>query len=756
MTLIALLACQDNGVTVYHEPPAVNIFEPAEGTLYYEEQTVEFRAQVETINGSDVDTITHRWVADSSTICQETQVPADGIATYSSSFDTAGEYKVTVTATDPRLDRATDTVVINIAYNNPPEVTLHEPLDGEVLQSTDLVVFLATLADAEDEADQLEVQISSSQDGVLAVPDKGTTSGDYSGSAYLTGGSHLLTVQVTDTAGKTGQATATVRVNDPPDPPEVELSPDPAGSGESLVATITSEAVDPEGDAVTYRYDWYVDGAVYSSGTVPTVAAGVTQRSEYWEVFAYPYDGQAYGNPGSDALSIGNTAPSIDSVTLTPTPLLTLDDGVCTPVGWDDPEGDAEAYRYAWYHGGTLDKGQTTSTYPYASFVKGDTLRCEVTPYDDYDDGDSVSSPTVTIENTAPTQPTVTITPASPEPEDTLVCTVKPGSSTDDDGDSISFSYAWVQNGSTTSYTSASVSDTATAHNDIWECLITPSDGEDDGTYGSDTVTVTDVTAPDAPVISSIDEYRNDEDVALSGTCEASCTLTWYISDSTGSWTETSTCTSGGAISHTTYVTRGYETEIYATCTDAASNTSSDSNTVTTEACDPEDTYENTTGYGDTSSNPVDEWSALADDGSTTITIEGNVLSSADEDWYIISTTDDYSTDVSAGINYFNLEIELTEGSSTYEFRTYQTSYSSGGHVCSTSDAYTEFSWDQEDSGDGADHSIPSDDRYCGASGDASYNECSDFSDDWIVEVTRKSTATASCQHYELTINNGL
>ena len=216
MTLIALLACQDNGVTVYHEPPAVNIFEPAEGTLYYEEQTVEFRAQVETINGSDVDTITHRWVAESSTICQETQVPADGIATCSSSFDTAGEYKVTVTATDPRLDRATDTVVINIAYNNPPEVTLHEPLDGEVLQSTDLVVFLATLADAEDEADQLEVQISSSQDGVLAVPDKGMTSGDYSGSAYLTGGSHLLTVQVTDTAGKTGQATATVRVNDPP------------------------------------------------------------------------------------------------------------------------------------------------------------------------------------------------------------------------------------------------------------------------------------------------------------------------------------------------------------------------------------------------------------------------------------------------------------------------------------------------------------------------------------------------------------
>ena len=756
MTLIALLACQDNGVTVYHEPPAVNIFEPSEGTLFYEEQTVEFRAQVETLDGSDVDTITHRWVAGNTTLCEETQVPADGIASCVASFDTAGEYKVTVTATDPRLDRAADTVTVNIAYNNPPEVTLHSPVDGDVLQSTDLVIFQATMADAEDEADELIVQISSSQDGVLGVPDQGTTSGDYSGSAYLSGGNHLLTIQVTDTAGKTAQDTATVRVNDPPEAPTVEITPDPAGSGEGLVANITAEAVDPEGDAVTYRYDWYVDGAVYSSGTVPSVTTGVTQRGEYWEVFAYPYDGQAYGNPGSDAVSIGNTAPSIDSVTLTPTPLLTLSDAICTPVGWDDPEGDSESYRYAWYLNGTLDKGQTTSTYPYASFVKADSLRCEVTPYDDYNDGDAVSSPTVTVANTPPSAPTVTITPASPEPEDTLVCTVTAGSSTDDDGDSISFSYAWVENGGSTSYTSASVASTATEHNDIWECQVTPNDGEDDGTYGSDTVTITDVTAPDAPVITSIDAYRNDEDVTLGGSCEADCTLTWYISDSTGSWTESSTCSSAGAISHTTYVTRGYETEIYATCTDAASNVSSNSNTVTTEACDPEDTYENTAGYGDSYGDPVDEWGALADDGSTTITIEANVLSSSDEDWYIITTTDDYSTDVTAGINYFNLDIELTEGSGTYEFRVYQTSYSSGGHVCNTSDAYTEFDWDQEDSGDGADHSIPSDDRSCSSAGSASYNECSDFSDDWYVEVMRKSTASDSCQHYELTITNGL
>ncbi|MCP4918811.1 MAG: hypothetical protein GY913_18050 [Proteobacteria bacterium] len=758
--LLAILAsCSDQGVTVYHEPPAINIFKPADGSLYYEQEPIELAAQVETLDNTDVDEIKVSWTAGEKTVCEDTYVPADGIATCVASFDSAGEYKVTATATDPRLDRAADTVTLNIRYNEPPEVTLHAPEDADVLQSSDLVVFQASISDPEDEADQLTVTITSSADGALDVPTDGTTSGDYSGSAYLSPGDHLLTILVMDTAGKTAQDTATVHVNDAPSAPVVEISPDPAGSGELLEAAIITAGVDPEGDLVTYRYDWYVDGALHASGTVPQVATGVTQRGEYWEVQVFPYDGEAYGPAGTDAVSIGNTLPSADSVQLDPTPIYTLDDVICTPIGWDDPEGDTEQYRYRWFVNSFEDSGEATDTYPNGKTTKNDLIQCEATPYDSFGDGDPVLSPTATVENSAPSQPTLVISPASPEPEDTLVCNVTAGSSTDDDGDTISFTYLWVINGSGTSYTSASLDSSATAHNDVIDCQVTPTDGEDSGTYGSDTVTILDVTAPDAVVLDTLGTYRNEEEFSITGTCEANCTLDFYLSDSTGSWTETGTCTSGGAVAHTSYVTRGYETEVYATCEDSAGNVSSNSNTVTTTACDPEDTYENTSGYGDTYGNAIDEWASLADDGSVTITIEGNVLNSTDEDWYLISTTDDNSADLAAGYNDFNLAIELTEGSGTYEFMVYQSSYSSGGQVCnSTGDGYTQFDWDQEDTNDGTSgyDNAPGSDRYCDYSGTEGYNVCSDFSDDWYVEVLRDSSATPSCQHYELTITNGL
>lgn len=758
--LLALLAsCSDQGVKVYHEPPAINIFKPADGTLVYEDEQFELAAQIETLDGSDVDGIQVAWTAGDKVVCEDTFVPADGIATCVTAFDSAGEYKVTATATDPRLDRAADTVTINVRYNEPPEVTLHAPADGDTLQSSDLVVFQASISDPEDESDLLTVTVTSNADGTLDMPTSGTTSGDYSGSAYLSPGDHLLTITVLDTAGKTAQDTATVHVNDAPSAPVVEIIPDPAGSGELLEATIVEPGVDPEGDLVTYRFDWYVDGTMHSSGTVPQVATGTTQRGEYWEVQVFPYDGEAYGPAGTDAVSIGNTLPTVDSVQLDPTPIYTVDDVTCTPVGWNDPEGDTERYRYTWYLNGFEDSGEATSVYPNGKTSKGDLIQCEATPYDSFGDGDPAVSPTATIENTAPTQPTVSIAPSSPEPEDTLICSVTAGSSTDDDGDTITFAYAWVLNGTATSETSASVASTATAHNDVWECRVTPNDGEDDGTYGSATVTVLDVTAPDPPVLTSLDTYRNSEEVTVTGTCEANCTLTFYLSDSTGSWTETDTCTASSTLSHTTYLTRGYETDIYATCTDSAANTSTNSNTVTTTACDPEDTYENSSGYGDTYANAIDEWSALADDGSTTVTIEGNILNSTDEDWYLISTTNDNSADLAAGYNDFNLEIALTAGSGTYEFMVYKSSYSAGGQVCNTTgDGYTEFDWDQEDTNDGTTgyDTAPANDRYCDYSGTEGYNVCSDFSDDWYIEVLRQAGATPSCQAYELTITNGL
>jgi hypothetical protein len=162
--VLMMAACNgDDGLKVIHEPPVITIFEPAIGTTFFEEQLVTFKAEVTTLDGSDVTDVSHSWVAGEATICESTGVPADGIATCTTSFSDAGAYTITVTAINTRSDRATATVDINVAYNEPPTVQLIAPESGASLQSNDLVIFEALLADAEDEADELTVTVTSSK-----------------------------------------------------------------------------------------------------------------------------------------------------------------------------------------------------------------------------------------------------------------------------------------------------------------------------------------------------------------------------------------------------------------------------------------------------------------------------------------------------------------------------------------------------------------------------------------------------------------
>ncbi len=656
--ILALLAlgCRDDGVVIHAEPPLVNIFEPSDGSSFYEDEEIEFRAQLDVVDGTALDDLTHRWVSGNKTLCEEDYAPSDGIVVCFASFSKAGEYSVTVTAKSPMNDRATDSVPVVIDYNEPPGVEIISPDDGSIFQDASFIVFEADIWDLEDEADQLYVTLESSIEGDLGVEPYGSTSGQWTAAVEgLADGNHLLTITVEDTAGKTGQ------------------------------------------DSISLR--------------------------------------------------AGNTAPGLDSANIEPTPLYTLDDAECVPSGWVDDEGDPERYHFRWFLNSTEDTGETTEIYPYAKTIKGDQLQCEVTAYDEYENGDIVNSPTVTVVNTPPSQPVIAIVPPSPEPEEDLTCLITVPSQ-DDDEDAVTYEYTWYQNGNLVGALTGSVADSSyTEHTDTWECQVRAWDGEEYSAMSSDSVSVMDQTAPDAPVIDSLHPYRNDEDIELTGTCEADCALSFYFSDSTGTWTESATCDSQGTFSHPSYVTRGYSTDIYATCEDAAANVSTASNTVTTEACDPEDTWE--ASGGDSYSTAIGGFTTLPDNNSVTITIEGNALDSSDEDWYALSLTN-----TSSGTNDdnpFNLEVDLTSGSSVYNFTIYTAQNSPVN--CGTS-SYQSFDFYQYDQGDGS-HAPPSDTSKCSSSGSSLYNTCDDFAATYTIQVQRNSAASPSCEHYELTITNG-
>lgn len=747
-----LVGCSDKGVTVHHEPPAVTIRSPAEGARFYQGQSVRFEALATVFGSEDVTDLDHSWVTGTSTMCASMPVNADGTAFCDFAFTEVGEQTVTVTVVDNLLDSAKASVRVNIDENTPPSITLNSPQNGDAYAPGSLVVFDATVSDAEDSAEQLVVTVSSSIDGALTMDGTPSSSGAWTGAGSLSNGDHLITVRVTDTGGRSDQATATVSVNARPGAPGVVISPDPAISGLALTANITSPAVDPEGDALTYRYDWYLNGTLYQSGSNDTVARGVTMRGQYWEVYAYANDGFGYGSAGTDGINIDNSVPSVTSARIAPTTPSTSDDLTATGTGWFDQDGDSELYRYEWTRNGAVDASETTATYPAGKTTKGDVLQVKLTPYDAWGTGTAVTSASVTILNAKPTAPVVAITPTRPDPSDNLYCGIVT-SSTDADGDRVSYSYNWYKDGSLTPWTSNTVSSTYTAHGEGWECVVTPNDGEEDGSTGSDYVTINDGTAPDAPRLNTPEAYRNETSIDISGTCEAGCSLNLYCSDTRTTWSETGTCSSSGILSMSTTGTRGRTNSCYATCTDAAGNTSANSNTVSTEICDPYDSYEDSAGYGDSASASIAEWGGLSDAGTTTISIVGNMLTGDSADWYRISATDDVGQDVREAMDYFNFSVEMVEGTGAYEMYVYYGGYDTTDRECSTGS--TEYNWYNYDMGDGS-HTVPSDRRACYTGSHALYNDCADDSATFYIKVERKASVSMSCQHYELEILNGV
>ena len=753
--LLMLVGCQDKGLTVLIQPPIVTIVEPVYDASFYEGESVLFKALVA---GGDVDSdltlFTHQWSADSTTACESAAVNADGSATCSIAFDDPGFHVVQVTVIDDARQTAVATVRVDILVNTPPVIEILEPETDDVFAPGDLIVFEASVSDAEDDPDDLVVTFNSSRDGDLTVSSSPDSAGAFSFALdSLSSGSHLITLKVTDTASQVGSDTVTIDVNGRPGPPTVSITPDPTVSGQSREAIIDTPSVDPEGDSVQYRYDWYRDAVLYSSGTNAKVPAGLTIRDEYWEVYVYPYDVSPTlpGDPGLATITILNSAPRITSVAITPSPADTTNDLLCNAGGYFDQDGDTAAYTYTWRLNGTADSAETADTYPAEKTTRGDLMQCQMTPFDAFDTGIAVLSGTLAIDNSLPTAPVVAITPSSPEPDDDLYCEILTDSSDADPSDIVSYSYAWYQNGTLTSETTNLVADSTTVDGDTWQCIVTPNDGTDDGPTDTDVVAISDTEAPDAPVIDTPYAYRNEDEVDLTGLCESGCALLFYCSDSSVSWTEADTCEVDGTFETTISLSRGEVTECYATCEDAAGNISGNSNTVDTEVCDPSDDYEDSAGYGNTGADAIDEWSTLSDDGATTILIEANILGDDTEDWYLISTSDSVSDDVSAGMDYYNFFVELTEGSSDYEILVHKGNYDPSDQECTTSSGYTEYNDKVED----VTHTGLTDPRECSSGNALGYNNCEDMSNDYYIQVLRNTSVSESCQHYELTITNG-
>ncbi len=312
-----------------------------------------------------------------------------------------------------------------------------------------------------------------------------------------------------------GCAAATACENQAPGSPGVLLTPSEPTTSDDLECSIIVEANDPDGDTLSYSISWLVDGAAVHTGTETTWSHARTAKGQRIQCLAYASDGRDVGPPGSsEEVTVVNSAPSLEQASIAPAAPIAGDILTCSWSGWSDPDFDDDDSRVAW----TIDGVAAGSGAVLATTIAGgQEIACAVTAFDGEHEGNTVTA-SVTVGNSPPAISSVWLTPTDADVLSTLSCT--PGTTSDADGDTITFDYAWAVDGVTIAHSDSTLALDLSYEGAVVQCSATP----DDGTVSGDAVGSNLVTIQAGPVM-ELDLSAWDFGLLEVG-CEDSVTLT--------------------------------------------------------------------------------------------------------------------------------------------------------------------------------------------------------------------------------------
>ena len=433
-------------------PPTIVLTDPVNGSVYNEGDTVSF--VVEVSDSEDIAAnLSLEWSSSIDGVFSNQQAASNGIAQLSTNTLSSGSHIVTVTVTDSNglYAEALTNFTINGVPTQPTVTITPDPAT-----SSDVLTAIATGS-----TDPEGSPVTYTYEWLLNGSTSGLTGTSFTSSATAKG--DMWTVRATPTDGTTtgpyGEAVIAI-ANEAPVLSSVTISPSNPSPQDDL--TCSYSATDADGDPISVSYQWSMGGNTLSS-TTDTLSAPF-QQGDVFTCTVTPFDGFDYGIPVDATATINNTPPVVTSLTVTPATVLT--DDVLTATGsGTDADGDTLSYAWDWY----VDSGTGFSLVQSNSGANADTLDGVY----HFDKGDQVyvimtvtdgsssatqTSPTTTVQNTAPSAYNVIITPAGPiAGVDDLECIAQ---GADADGDAVTFTYAWEVDGMATNYASSTIATT--------------------------------------------------------------------------------------------------------------------------------------------------------------------------------------------------------------------------------------------------------------------------------------------------------
>lgn len=286
-----------------------------------------------------------------------------------------------------------------------------------------------------------------------------------------------------------------------PGPPVVRIVPQSLSVRGSAKVEVVKPAQDADGDPVTYRYTWLVDGAKVDLSR-DSVPANSLKKGQRWTAVVSAFDGTLEGKPGIAEAGVLNSPPDAPMFALAPrTPR--KGDAVAAQLqkAAPDPDGDAVTYHYRWsVNGERRNYPLTLAAVPSESLRKGDAVAVEIAGYDGRQEGATWSGQ-IRVANTPPPPPKLAFVPAAPGAGHPFRLVVS-GPPADADGDPVTYKASWKRNGSPYA-PAADAFEIPTADvkkGDRWEVTVVPSDGEQEGKPSSAQVTVRN-TPPAPPLV---------------------------------------------------------------------------------------------------------------------------------------------------------------------------------------------------------------------------------------------------------------